>query len=364
MYKSVSFSSFGSAEIDIDTWRSKIELPVFSQDVEYPPRRKVMSYNRTYPLTRPIVTLRGLSFKIGIITDMDTESKCANQSNKWKSLLRYGSLRFNNHTRSVSVEWEQNDSNAIEIKSSYSNGGRGMEMSELVVFNAKVYAVDDRTGIVYEIIENRVAPWVILSDGDGTKSKGLKGEWMAVKDQQLYVGGNGKDWSTTDGIMLHRDPQWIKIIEKDGAVKHLNWVDNYQAMQRKAGYDAPGYIIHESAVWSEIHKSWFFLPRRASLLRYNDRLDEVHGANILFQCSEDFRSIRVITIGEIIYPERGFSSFRFIPGTRDQFLVALKTVELHGETQSYITSFTIDGTIVLPDTKISGQYKYEGIEFL
>uniref|UniRef100_H2ZQ58 Uncharacterized protein n=1 Tax=Ciona savignyi TaxID=51511 RepID=H2ZQ58_CIOSA len=131
MYKSVSFSSFGSAEIDIDTWRSKIELPVFSQagktkgaitfkrrpivaaiilfvvlfcitynvtkrstrksevhfsdftttklkltkDVEYPPRRKVMSYNRTYPLTRPIVTLRGLSFKIGIITDMDTESK-------------------------------------------------------------------------------------------------------------------------------------------------------------------------------------------------------------------------------------------------------------------------------------------------
>jgi len=50
--------------------------------------------------------------------------------------------------------------------------GRGMELSELSVFNAKVYAVDDRTGIVYEILDSKVVPWVILSDGNGKETKG------------------------------------------------------------------------------------------------------------------------------------------------------------------------------------------------
>ena len=47
-----------------------------------------------------------------------------------------------------------------------------MELSELSVFNAKVYAVDDRTGIVYEILDSKVVPWVILSDGNGKETKG------------------------------------------------------------------------------------------------------------------------------------------------------------------------------------------------
>ena len=47
-----------------------------------------------------------------------------------------------------------------------------MELSELVVFNANVFTVDDRTGIVYKIIDNRVAPWAILSDGNGKQTKG------------------------------------------------------------------------------------------------------------------------------------------------------------------------------------------------
>ncbi len=48
-----------------------------------------------------------------------------------------------------------------------------MELSELVAFNGKLYAVDDRTGVVFEIIrDHRVIPWVILQDGDGQKTKG------------------------------------------------------------------------------------------------------------------------------------------------------------------------------------------------
>ena len=51
--------------------------------------------------------------------------------------------------------------------------GRGMELSELLVFNGHLYTIDDRTGIVYQIKdENRIFPWVVLSDGDGHEIKG------------------------------------------------------------------------------------------------------------------------------------------------------------------------------------------------
>lgn len=47
-----------------------------------------------------------------------------------------------------------------------------MELSELVVFNGHLYTVDDHTGVVYRIEDNKAVPWVILPDGDGTVSKG------------------------------------------------------------------------------------------------------------------------------------------------------------------------------------------------
>ncbi len=45
-------------------------------------------------------------------------------------------------------------------------------------------------------------PWVILEDGPGTVDKGFKGEWMTIKNRHLYIGGLGKEWTTTDGVRL------------------------------------------------------------------------------------------------------------------------------------------------------------------
>ena len=53
---------------------------------------------------------------------------------------------------------------------------------------------------VFEIINNRLVPWVILEDGPGTVDKGFKGEWMTVKNYQLYIGGLGKEWTTQEGV--------------------------------------------------------------------------------------------------------------------------------------------------------------------
>ena len=82
-----------------------------------------------------------------------------------------------------------------ELSSQYAYGVRGMELSELVVFNGRLYSCDDRTGIIYEInaMKKLAIPWVILSDGDGTDSgKGFKCEWMTVRGSKLYVGGLGE----------------------------------------------------------------------------------------------------------------------------------------------------------------------------
>ena len=44
-------------------------------------------------------------------------------------------------------------------------------------------------------------------------------------------------------------------------------------------------------------------------------------------------------------------------------IVALKSEELEGKVATYVMVFTVDGTILYPETKI-GDRKYEGIEFI
>lgn len=56
-------------------------------------------------------------------------------------------------------------------------------------------------------------------------------------------------------------------------------------------------------------------------------------------------------------------SFKWIPGTDDALVVALKSEEIEGKTATYIMVFDMEGNILLPETKV-GDHKYEGIEFI
>ncbi|XP_018089476.1 calcium activated nucleotidase 1 L homeolog isoform X2 [Xenopus laevis] len=247
-------------------------------------------YNDTYPLTPPLRTPEGLRYHIAIIADLDTDSRSA-KANTWVSYLKRGYLTLSSSGDHVAVEWEKED---IVLETHLAEKGRGMELSELIVFNGKLYSVDDRTGVVYRIEGSKAVPWVILTDGDGTVGK--------------------------------------------------------------------GYLIHESAAWSDSLKSWFFLPRRASQEQYSEKEDEKRGSNILLRATPDFSDIKMSHVGTL-NPTHGFSSFKFIPGTDDQIIVALKSEEDNGKVATYITAFTLDGRILLPETKV-GNVKYEGIEFI
>ena len=120
-----------------------------------------------------------------------------------------------------------------------------MELSELTVFNGELYSADDRTGVIYKITKDskghwKVIPWVILSDGNGEETKGFKCEWMTVKDQHLYVGGLGKEWTTTTGDVINFNPMFVKKISMKGHVEHLDWHDHYIKLRSKVGIEFPG----------------------------------------------------------------------------------------------------------------------------
>lgn len=127
-------------------------------------------YNATYPLSKPEQTPEGMRFRIAVVADLDLNSKSETDKNTWLSFLKKGHLTLSHDHKKVTVGWDGED---VKIKSTISEKGRGVELSELIVFNGKLYSVDDRTGIVYEITQDdKLLPWVILQDGNGRVNKG------------------------------------------------------------------------------------------------------------------------------------------------------------------------------------------------
>lgn len=324
-------------------------------------------YNSTYPLTKPLITSLSHTFRIGIVADLDTKSKSASDKHKWISYLRRGWLTHSPSTNSITITWDQGAS--LPLTTTYASKDRGMELSDLVVFNGKLLSFDDRTGMVFHINQTQntatATPWVLLMDGNGYTSKGFKSEWATVKDQLLYVGSMGKEWTTPSGQFSTADPMWVKVIDVHGRVTHVNWEKEYKRIRQSVdGITWPGYMIHESGAWSSVWKRWFFLPRRCSTQRYNETLDELRGCSYLISTDETMLNIRVQPIANS-HSARGFSAFRFIPGTADSVVVALRTEELDGNTATYVTAFrTGDGQVILQDTPIADGIKYEGIEFI
>ncbi|XP_017887428.1 soluble calcium-activated nucleotidase 1 isoform X2 [Ceratina calcarata] len=313
---------------------------------------RYQKYNKTYPLSSPVRTSKGFTYRIAIVSDLDHDSRSLDKKNLWYSIMKTGSLFWNPSTNSLSIIWD--DRNQM-LTSSLTMKGRGMELSELVTFDGHLLSFDDRTGVVYIIEGEEAYPWVILMDGNGKNTKGFKSEWATVKDEYLYVGSMGKEWTTPSGEFQHNNPLWIKIISPCGEVQSSNWISNYKRLRQALDIEYPG-------AWSDIHKSWFFLPRRCSRERYNETKDETMSCNVLLTTDENFVDIKVTKVGTLL-PLRGFSSFKFLPGSQDSIIVALKTEEYQGQTATYIVAFTITGTIIMPETKVIDK-KFEGLEFI
>jgi soluble calcium-activated nucleotidase 1 len=264
-------------------------------------------------------------------------------------------LSFNSNR--YTVRWGKD----VELRSGLNEAGRGMELSALAWYAGRLLTVDDRTGAVFAVEQNEVHPVAVLADGDGYTGKGFKGEWMARKDGYLYVGSVGKEWTTQKGEVLNNNPQWVKVLDPRLRVKQENWRAHYEVLRKATGTQHPGYLMHEAVGWHENERKWYFLPRRVSREPYDDVLDERRCSNLALVASEDFAEVEVREVGTLS-PSRGFSAFKWIPGRPNEVL-ALKTDEWGGTTQTYIAVYDLTtGAVLMPETLV-GDIKFEGVEF-
>lgn len=174
------------------------------------------TYNYTYPLSAPIIGNGMRTYRIGIIADLDKESRVVGQ-NTWKSFYKKGYLSYTESTEAIVVSFDADP--VVELRNQYSLNGRGMELSELVTFNGKLLTFDDRTGLVFELNNEKVTVLCLLMDGDGKTTKGFKSEWATVKDEVLYVGSMGKEWTTSSGDFESFDPMYVKAVSMSGEVQ-------------------------------------------------------------------------------------------------------------------------------------------------
>lgn len=180
-------------------------------------------YNYTYPLTVPLISNGIQTYRIGLIADLDKTSKDPHKPNVWRSFLKRGFLSYSPSKDSIVVTFTDDDKPA-EICGGYSLKGRGMELSELVTFNGRMMTFDDRTGLVYQLQDDKVLPWVLLMDGAGKTGKGFKSEWATVKDEVLFVGSMGKEWTTSAGDFESYDPMYVKAVTMAGEVNIVQFI--------------------------------------------------------------------------------------------------------------------------------------------
>lgn len=106
----------------------------------------VRPYNTTYPLTPPLVSGDLVTYRIGIVADLDTNSRSNINKHTYNSYLKKGFLIYNRLKKQVQVSWDTQP--ATLLASTYSHKGRGMELSELIVYDGRLLTFDDRSGMV------------------------------------------------------------------------------------------------------------------------------------------------------------------------------------------------------------------------
>ncbi|CAB3400190.1 unnamed protein product [Caenorhabditis bovis] len=301
---------------------------------------------------------------IALISDMDLKTK---DTNNWFSTIKYGALAFSQNRTSSFIHWL----GAVNITSTININQRSMEMSDLKIFQNKLLSVDDKLGIIYWLRNGTAIPWVIASTGDGSKSTPFKGEWMTIKNNELYLGSSGHEVVSAEGEYINDDEMFIRIISPNGGMRTENWTSRFVKLRRSIGINFPGFMIHEAVQWSDVHRKWFFLPRYASKQPFNARNFYETGSNILLSTSDCFCDFKAVEVGKN-NNHRGFSAFQFVPGTRDEIIAAIKTEEVPRDQSNpfankrlatFITVFRIDGTVLLDDIPVDQDYKYEGLEF-
>ena len=359
-----SYSSFASTS-QLEHWGGAMHAGTFFAE-------DAILTERGSPATS--TTTGSAMFRFATVTDLDqlsavTESK----KPEFRSYFVPGILH-----RTGKDQYDITFEASRTLLTKHNEAGRGAEFSELTIYNNRLLTFDDRTGDVFEIINNsdgtnsEVVPRFVITEGEGDTDKGMKWEWATVKDNELYIGSMGKEYTKPDGSVANVNNLWIGILNGRGELRRENWQHKYKLVRKALDAESPGYIIMEAILWSPYMKKWVFLPRRISSKKYDENEDEQMGGNKLVLVDEFFTKTEVVTIDMEKDPLRGFSSFAFVPGTQDQHAIAIRSVEENCtgdldvcQQRSYFLVFDVTtGKVLSDEVKFKENMKFEGIEFV
>ena len=318
-------------------------------------------------------------FRFTALTDLDQLSLVDKESKKpsFRSVMLPGTITRNPDTNRYTMEMEP----TRELITKHNEAGRGAEFSELTIYNNRLLTFDDRTGGVFEILNKPdgqssfCVPRMIITEGQGDTDKGMKWEWATVKNDELYMGSMGKEYTNPDGSVANTNNLWVSILNARGDVRRVDWEPKFTFVREKLGAASPGYVVHEAINWSAHLNKWVFAPRRISSEVYNDVLDEKMGSNKLVLVDEHFKTAEIVEVQMANRQDglHGFSSFAFVPGTKDRHALALRSVEedCAGDDldvckqRSYFVIFdVVTGEVLMDEVEIEEKLKYEGVEFV
>lgn len=303
-------------------------------------------------------------YSFGLVADLDLGSRDP-QEFIWRSYLKKGRVVRLNHRDErdrFTLEWDEE----LELRSSTATRNRSMELSELVQYKRLLLAFCDYSGIAYKIdpaTGKTFQRWAI-ADGDGNEPKPFKGEWATIKGDSIWLGSIGFEWYGSQGEIVHRNAEWIKMIDANGLIRNLNWHPVYQAVRTATNTTMPGYMWHEAVEWAPAQRVWVMLPRFASSTRrYQPGLEHEDTANLLIVADESFGDIKVVQLDHGT-PGYGFTSVKRLPGSQKLFMVLrVKEQGLSHHTQAAIID--LDGAFYTDPPYIEvGVRKYEGLAFL
>nr|BAM69097.1 putative apyrase [Lutzomyia ayacuchensis] len=299
-------------------------------------------------------------YHFGLIADMDKKSISPSDRNTFNSILKIDELRHNTRTGRYNFVISRVKK---PVSTRFGYKGRGAELSEILIFNKQLYTFDDKTGIVFRMTKDgKLIPWVVLANGDGKQPDGFKAEWATVKNDKIYVGSTGITFKDEKGN-ANTQSLWVKEITKDGSVTSHDWSQKYKKIREAMKLPEQGFVWHEAVIWSQIRKEWIFLPRKCSHLAFTPSSEEASGCNLIITADEKFQNIKVIPVRD--HPAEiasGFSAFKFIPGTNNEKLLALRTIEQGEKIATYAVVIDMEGNVLMPERKLYDE-KYEGVAF-
>jgi len=316
-------------------------------------------------------------FRFAAVTDLDELSRLLESKKpEFFSILVTGIVT---KTKDQRYQIDLHTDRTRKLTTKHNEAGRGAEFSELTIYENRLLTFDDRTGDVFEILNNAdgtdsyVVPRFVITEGNGETDKGMKWEWSTVKDGLLYMGSMGKEYTLSDGSIKNRNNLWIGILNQRGELRREDWTKQYNIVRKALGASYPGYIIVEAANWSHTLQKWIFLPRRISAEAYDENTDEQKGGHQLVLLDEDFTNPVVVDIKmESLDPLKGFSTFAFVPNSGDRHVLAIRSVEENCvdftpqcQQRSYFLVFDImTGEVLSEEVTYPEKVKFEGVEFV